>query len=68
MSRGRAQRKKMEADQNKLLMVVVAGVFLTSTWQVSYTVLQTTLPGTCSSRHCEQVLPVLAAPSAGRLL
>lgn len=35
MSRGRAQLKRMEADQNKLLMVVVAGGFLTSTWQVS---------------------------------
>lgn len=58
----------MEADQNKLLMVVVAGVFSpVGTWQVSYQVPQTPLPGTCSSRHCKQVLAVLTVQGAGRL-
>lgn len=58
----------MEADQNKLLVVVVAGGFLTSAWQVSDQVPQTPLPGTSSSRHCKQVVPVLAVHGAGRAL
>lgn len=56
----------MEADQNKLLVVVVAGVFLTSAWQVSDQVPQTSLPGTSSSRRGKQLLPVQAVHGAGR--
>lgn len=58
----------MEADQNKLLVVVAAGVFLTSAWQVSDQVPQSPLPGTCSSRCCKQIVPVLTVRGAGRLL